>query len=116
MDYIKIDGTALPPVSTYRVTLSDMDRQQSGRAENAVMVRERVRANVAKIELAWKNVTSQEMTGIINSVTPETFPVEYFFGSARSATMYAGDITIDLKAAADSGEAAWDVGTNLVEC
>lgn len=115
MSLIEINGAVLPGVTTYRVSLSDADGPNSGRAENAVMTRDRVRANIAKIELGWVNVTTNEMSEIINRVTPEEFPVKYFFGSLHSATMYAGDKTINLKLLEENGQALWDVNVNLIE-
>lgn len=115
MNLIEIDGAALPEITTYRVTLSDADGPNSGRAENAVMTRDRVRANITKIELGWKNMTTAQMSEIIDRVTPEEFPVKYFFGTLRDATMYAGDKTIDLKLLEEDGEARWDISVNLIE-
>lgn len=115
MVLIEINGVSLPEVTSYRVTLSDADSPNSGRAENAVMTRDRVRANMTKIELGWKNMTTSEMKEIIDRVTPEEFPVSYFFGTMQTAKMYAGDKTIELKALEESREAHWDVSVNLVE-
>lgn len=115
MNLIEIDGAALPEITTYRVTLSDADGPNSGRAENAVMTRDRVRANITKIELGWKNMTTAQMSEIIDRVTPEEFSVNYFFGTMRSAKMYAGDKTIELKILEEGGESRWDVSANLVE-
>lgn len=116
MSLIEIDGAALPEgLTTYRVTLSDADGPNSGRAENAVMTRDRVRANIAKIELGWTNMTTAQVTDIIDRVTPEEFSVKYFFGTVKTAKMYAGDKSIDLKLLEESGEARWDISVNLTE-
>lgn len=116
LSLLKIDGVELPEVATYKVTLSDADGPNSGRSETAVMNRDRVRANIAKIELSWKNVETEDMKKIISAVTPEEFTVDYFFGTMRNAEMYAGDKTIDLKVTNESGTTAvWDINVNLVE-
>ena len=83
MEILNIDGTALPAPSAYKVQLSDLDSSGTGRTEDGVLVRERVRGGVAKI-------------------------------SVRTAKMYAGDRTADLKAARD-GQAVWEVAVNLIE-
>lgn len=116
LELLKIDGALLPEVDTYKVTLSDADGPNSGRSETAVMNRDRVRANISKIELGWKNVTTEKMQQIIAAVTPEEFTVDYFFGTMRNAEMYAGDKTIDLKVTNEDGSTAvWDVNVNLIE-
>lgn len=115
MNMIQIDGVSLPPVTTYRVTLSDADGSNSGRAENAVMTRDRVRENIVKIELGWTCISTDEMSSIINRVTPAEFSVRYFFGTMHDAVMYAGDKTIELKVTAGEEEAYWNMSVNLVE-
>lgn len=116
LSLLKIDGAELPEVATYKVTLSDADGSNSGRSETAVMNRDRVRANIAKIELSWQNVKTEDMKKIITAVTPEEFTVDFFFGTMRQAEMYAGDKTIDLKVANNDGSTAiWDVNVNLIE-
>ena len=49
MEILNIDGTALPAPSAYKVQLSDLDSSGTGRTEDGVLVRERVRGGVAKI-------------------------------------------------------------------
>ena len=46
--------------------------------------------------------------------TEDGMTVQYFFGGVRTAKMYAGDRTADLKAARD-GQAVWEVAVNLIE-
>ena len=91
MDILKIDGTALPTPHEYQVTLSDLDSEGTGRTEDGVLVRERVRGGVAKIAVHWYALSTGECAAILNATAPDSFSVEYFFGSPRTATMYAGD-------------------------
>ena len=42
------------------------------------------------------------------------FTVEYFFGQTRTAQMYAGTRTADLRAARE-GQGVWEVAVELVE-
>lgn len=53
MEILNIDGTALPAPSAYKVQLSDLDSSGTGRTEDGVLVRERVRGGVAKISVGW---------------------------------------------------------------
>ena len=47
MEILNIDGTALPAPSAYKVQLSDLDSSGTGRTEDGILVRERVRGGVA---------------------------------------------------------------------
>jgi hypothetical protein len=51
---------------------------------------------------------------VLNATAPDSMTVQYFFGGVRTAKMYAGDRTADLKAARD-GQAVWEVAVNLIE-
>ena len=46
MEILNIDDTALPAPSAYKVQLSDLDSSGTGRTEDGVLVRERVRGGV----------------------------------------------------------------------
>ena len=111
---IYIGGIEMPPPVSYKVTLSDLDAPNSGRSESGVMNRDRVRADVGKIELSWKNLTTTQLKTIVQAVSPEEFEVRYFFGTEHTAIMYAGDRSIDLKVP-DEPESYWDMSVNLIE-
>ena len=49
MDILLIDGVALPAPNEYKVQLSDLDSSDTGRTEDGVMLRNRVREGIAKI-------------------------------------------------------------------
>ena len=59
-------------------------------------------------------LSTADCARILNAVTPDSFEVAYFFGAMRTAKMYAGDRTADLKAARE-GRAVWEVAVNLIE-
>ena len=48
MEILNIDGTALPAPSAYKVQLSDLDSSGTGRTEDGVLVRERVRSQTSR--------------------------------------------------------------------
>ena len=106
MKILNIDGTALPAPSAYKVQLSDLDSSGTGRTEDGVLVRERVRGGVA--------LSTADCAKVLNATAPDSMTVRYFFGGVRTAKMYAGDRTADLKAARD-GQAVWEVVVNLIE-
>lgn len=106
MEILNIDGTALPAPSAYKVQLSDLDSSGTGRTEDGVLVRERVRGGVAKISAGWAALSTADCAKVLNATAPDSMTVQYFFGGVRTAKMYAGDRTADLKAARD-GQAVW---------
>ena len=52
MDILVIDGVVLPTPNEYKVQLSDLDSSGTGRTEDGILVRERVRGGVAKISVS----------------------------------------------------------------
>ena len=84
------------------------------RTEDGVLVRERVRGGVAKISASWAALSTADCAKVLNATAPDSMTVQYFFGGVRTAKMYAGDRTADLKAARD-GQAVWEVAVNLIE-
>ena len=105
MNILLIDGTPLPVPAAYKVQLSDLD---------GVLVRERVRGGVAKISVSWTALSTAECAAVLNATAPDSMQVQYFFGEMRTAKMYAGDRTADLKAARE-GQAVWEVEMSLIE-
>ena len=59
-------------------------------------------------------LSTADCAKVLNATAPDSMTVQYFFGDARTAKMYAGDRTADLKAARD-GQAVWEVAVNLIE-
>ena len=114
MDILLIDGVALPAPNEYKVQLSDLDSSGTGRTEDGVMLRNRVREGIAKISASWAALSTADCARVLNAVTPDSFEVAYFFGSMRTAKMYAGDRTTNLKAARE-GQAVWEVAVDLIE-
>ena len=109
-----IDGVVLPTPNEYKVQLSDLDSSGTGRTEDGILVRERVRGGVAKISVSWAALSTADCARVLNATAPDSMQVAYFFGGTRTAKMYAGDRTADLKAARE-GRAVWEVAVNLIE-
>ena len=114
MDILVIDGVALPTPNEYKVQLSDLDSSGTGRTEDGILVRERVRGGVEKISVSWAALSTADCARVLNATAPDSMQVAYFFGGTRTAKMYAGDRTADLKAARE-GRAVWEVAVNLIE-
>ena len=114
MDILTIDGTPLPAPHEYGVALSDLDSAGTGRTEDGLLIRERVRGGVAKITASWSALTTEQCALILTAAAPDRFEVRYFFGETRTAAMYAGERTAALTAARE-GQAVWDVTLHLIE-
>ena len=114
MDILTIGGVTLPAPNEYKVQLNDLDSSDTGRTEDGVMMRNRVREGIAKISASWAAVSTADCARILHAVKPDSMQVQYFFGEMRTARMYAGDRTADLKAARD-GRAVWAASVHLIE-
>ena len=95
MTIIKVNGEALPtPTSDgYSISRSDLDGSSTGRGEDGVMFRDRVREGIYKIELKWQ-LTMAQLADVVKAITPSSFKVEFFDITTCSyvtRTMYAGD-------------------------
>ena len=116
MTLLEISGVAMPTPEKYNVSLSDVDADTSGRSETGYMHRDRVRSDVAKIELSWGGITTRQLETITAAIAAPSFPVKYFYGETRTATMYAGDRKVELLAMHTDGTGAvWNLSFNLVE-
>lgn len=114
MEILKVDGTALPAPHSYTVSLNDLDSADTGRTEDGMLVRQRLRGGVAKISAQWQALSTEACAAILNATAPDRFTVDYFFGETRTAQMYAGTRSAELRAARD-GQAVWEVRLDLVE-
>ena len=75
MDILTIGGVALPAPNEYKVQLNDLDSSDTGRTEDGVMMRNRVREGIAKISASWAAVSTADCARILNAVKPESFDV-----------------------------------------
>lgn len=113
MALLKINGTELPAPTTYSVQYSDIDSSDTGRAENGVMLRNRIRAGVVKISVSWSKLTQTETDLVLDAVRGVSCSVEYYGGSTAKE-MYAGDRSLQLVCLGKDG-ARFDVSYNLIE-
>jgi hypothetical protein len=91
MALIKINGVEIPTPSDYQPGIMDISKAE--RNANGTMIIERV-ATKRKLELAWKTLSQQQMTLILNAIAPVFFTVEYMDpqeGGIKIGTFYAGD-------------------------
>lgn len=111
---LTIDGVVLPAPMTYSVEYSDLDSPDTGRTEDGLLHRDRIRSNVAKIKVAWKQLTTEKADIILNAINPDSFTVVYYFGTQKTATMYAGNKSCEL-IRINQGQGKWNISFDLIE-
>lgn len=90
---VKVNGTELPFCSTYKVTWTDTDLE-SGRNINAIMIRNRVRKEMYKLEFTYNLLDDDSVKLILNAITDVFFTVEFYSPLEKkriTRTMYCGD-------------------------
>ena len=70
MDILVIDGVVLPTPDEYKVQLSDLDSSGTGRTEDGILVRERVRGGVAKISVSWAALSTADCARVLERHRP----------------------------------------------
>ena len=114
---IKINGVKLPDPSVYRVGRQDLDSENSGRNERGVLIRDRLRQGILKVELEWWAISNAKSNQILNAVKPSSVTVELLVeGRYETVKMNVGDRNSELvRFMGDMGKQAWNVSFNLVE-
>ena len=95
---LTINGITVKVPSEYSVNLQDLDASAERNARG-VLIRDRVRAGVYKIEVKWIMLTDAEIRTILQAVSGASFTVSFhspYTGSIVSKTMYVGDRTAPL--------------------
>lgn len=119
MAIIKIGGVDMPAPSKYNVTLQDIDSENTSRTETGQLVRDRIRASVYKIEIAWQ-VEHSQIKIITDALSPAKFSVNFYDPTTNAhptKDMYCGDRNGNLlvyKAFAPS-KSLWEIATSLIE-
>jgi len=113
-DILKVNNTLLPPPMAYSVEYNDLDSNDTGRSENGMLHRVRVRSGIAKIKVGWEQLTTDQVNTILTAVEPASLTVIYYFGSAKTATMYAGDKSLQLLRV-NNNKAKWNLSFDLIE-
>lgn len=94
-----VNGNAIKCPSSYLWKLEDVSASDAGRTEDIVMHKKRI-GQVVALELSWKNVSTAEVSEILQAFNPEYITVCYldamqgkyitseFYVGNRSAPMY----------------------------
>lgn len=122
MAFIKIDGVPLPPVTKYELPMNDLDGPNTKRTEAGYLTRDRIRANIYKIDVAWVNITNDEIALISEAVSPASFNVELYDPSNKGSTVYVTKKMFSsaekrkvLKFFKNETESYWDFAFSLTE-
>lgn len=118
MATITIDGVGLPEPTSLKLPELDLDSEGTGRNEEGILQRDRIRQGVLKCELEWKKITTAQLALIKSVVTPDKFTVSFPEDLEIPAKdMYAGDRTIELVNYKDSDadKLRWNISFNLTE-
>ena len=67
MEILTVNGTALPAPNSYRVQLSDLDSEDTARTEDGLLVRQRVRAGVAKLSVSWAALSTEQCAQVLTA-------------------------------------------------
>lgn len=117
---IAIEGVMLPWPTKYLVSMSDLDSSDTTRNEEGVLVRNRLRQGVTKIELAF-TLRGQDASWVLDLVKPDKVKVDYFdprLFVTRTIEAYVGDRSCDLRVYHEGmtiEEMIWEVSFNLIE-
>lgn len=117
---ITIDGTMLPRPTKYLVGMSDLDGSDTSRNEAGVLIRNRVRQGVTKIELAF-TVRGKTAAELLSLIEPAKVQVEYFDPRTfepRKIDAYVGDRSSNMLTYTPNmgiEDIWWEISFNLVE-
>lgn len=116
--YLKINGVVMPTPKSYIVLLSDLDSEKTSRSELGYLKRDRIRANVYKINLEWR-VQQKDVIVLRRYLSNSSFNATFYdptLGGYVIAKMYAGDKEFTLvQQNDDPAKEWWDVTCNLIE-
>jgi len=121
MAMLKINNIDMPAPKPdgYKVSLQDIDSENTRRTETGIMTRDRIRAGVYRLDVTWL-VKKSNLKTITDAVKEQQFPVTFFDPTSSgncSCTMYVGDrvgslIYYDKGAPSES---LWELTLALIE-
>lgn len=117
MQLVRLNGYVPAELTTYEVEVSDADAASSGRGENGVMSRDRVRGGdnpIYTLSLGWQAIRDEEMRDILEAVKGITTTVTFYFGEQKTLEMYASNRKLKLSSA-PNGRPLWDLSFTLTQ-
>ncbi len=103
----------------YKVTQMDLDGENTTRSETGVLTRDRIRAGIYQIDLAFK-IDKAEIVSFASAISGESIGVTFFdptSATTQTATMYPGNKSAELMSYKDGSEddSYWDYSFTLTE-
>lgn len=121
MALLTIDGVSLPEPSAYQVLLSDLDSESTTRNTSGIMLRDRIRAGVHKVDVKWDLLTRERLRLILNALSPASFQVTFLgmdTGEYITKKMYASDRNCELARClktAQPDQSYWSLSVSFTE-
>ena len=109
-----VDGAAIKCPSGYTWGLQDISSSDAGRTEDGKMHKNRI-GQVVKLELAWNNIKTAEVSTILKAFNPEYITVCYLDamqGEYITSEFYVGDRS---SPAYNTALGVWSISFNIVE-
>ena len=94
-----VDGTVVPPPSSYQWELEDISASNAGRTEDGYMHKRKIRQAV-RLSLAWNNLTTAEAVTVLNAFNPEYLQISYLDpmkGNFVQSEFYVGNRSAPLQ-------------------
>jgi len=114
MNLLKYDDLLLDEEpSGFDLTATNVEGSDTGVSETGVSLIHVVRSKKIKIDVAYTNLTSENLSLLIEKLEQDTIEITYFYGTEKSATMHANSVTMNLVANIDGGY--WNVSFTLEE-
>lgn len=111
----QVDGKPVPCPSSYQWSQTDVSAANAGRTEDVTMDKMRI-GMVAKLDLAWQNVSTQTASEVLQLFDPEYITVEFLdpkIGGYRTSEFYVGDRSAPLYSTTNG---VWsNVSFNIIE-
>lgn len=116
--YLRINGVVMPAPQTFKIQKADLDSEKTTRSETGFLKRDRIRANVYKIECSWL-IQEADLQKLNMYLSLKEFQAEFYDGTTGNYTiclMYAGDRTSELLLPKNNpSDNWWSFSCNLIE-
>lgn len=104
----------------YSVTTSDLDGPNTKRTESGRLIRDRIRADVYKVDLGFDRITTDKLEELLQAISPVAFEVEFYDPTSptkyRAKTMYASaEKKREIVKRLSEDETYWSFSVSLIE-
>ena len=113
----KINGVTMPTPKNFKVTINDIDSENTTRDARGTMHRDRI-AVKRKLEIEYPPIFDTELKPLLNALSNVTMSVTFrdITGDILTKTMYVGDRSGSLYSNADEIDFWENFKFDLIEC